>query len=380
VNKSPQSFCYFIATSWNNQAVPQHFQALAQELVHRGHRVVIFVDGNRKDVENHYTNPAVYTWPSRRPTRWRDFWFLSKMICKFTPNCLIANFGSVNIMMISGWITRIGVRIAWYRTPVSALNYDNTLIKQNAHWMRFRKKIIYTLTTTMVANSVSNAHDLKYRYKVKKIKVMHNSLLDPCVSLDISLADKGEAKAESTQINILVPGRLFPTKGQRVLIDAMKLLSVIKSSIFIEIIGDGPCKQDLQQLVKAYGLGSQVCFTSSVSHDIMLHRMAEADIVVVPSLSEAFGLVNVEALAVGTPVVASRIGGIPEIIRDGVDGLLFEPGNAHDLADKLAVLISDPELRARMGKNGRERFLSTFEQRVVIKDQADWFEQLVRDR
>jgi glycosyltransferase involved in cell wall biosynthesis len=105
--------------------------------------------------------------------------------------------------------------------------------------------------------------------------------------------------------------------------------------------------------------------------------MAESALTVVPSRSEAFGLVVIESMAVGTPAVASAVGGIPEIIRDGVDGFLVPPDDPAALADKIGLLLSNAELRHKMGLNARERFLSRFEQSRVVKEQADWLEQIV---
>jgi len=75
--------------------------------------------------------------------------------------------------------------------------------------------------------------------------------------------------------------------------------------------------------------------------------------------------------------VASRVGGIPEIIRDGLDGFLVQPNEPGVLAEKLALLLSDSTLRRKMQQSARERFLSTFEQGRVIPQQADWFEQIL---
>lgn len=105
--------------------------------------------------------------------------------------------------------------------------------------------------------------------------------------------------------------------------------------------------------------------------------MATASVCVVPSRSEAFGRVNIEAMAAGTPVVASGVGGIPEIVRDGQDGFLVPPDNPQALADKLRLILSDPALRAAMGQSARQRFLDCFEQQANVARQADWFEALV---
>jgi glycosyltransferase involved in cell wall biosynthesis len=84
----------------------------------------------------------------------------------------------------------------------------------------------------------------------------------------------------------------------------------------------------------------------------------------------------VESLAVGTPVVASSVGGIPEVVRDGVDGFLVPPDDPAALAAKVKLLLSDVELRRKMSLNARERFLSTFEQGKVVEEQADWLENI----
>ena len=118
-------------------------------------------------------------------------------------------------------------------------------------------------------------------------------------------------------------------------------------------------------------------FEGDIHHDEVLKRMALATATVVPSRSEGFGLVNIESLAVGTPVVASSVGGIVEVIRDGVDGFLVPPDNPEALAERLLLLLSNPDLRRTMSRNARERFLTTFEQSKVVKEQADWFETVV---
>ena len=94
----------------------------------------------------------------------------------------------------------------------------------------------------------------------------------------------------------------------------------------------------------------------------------------VPSRSESFGLVNVEALSLGTPVIASRVGGIPEIIRCGLDGYLAPPDDPAALGASLRELLPNLELRARLGRHARERFLSAFEAGLRARHYVDWLE------
>ncbi len=112
-------------------------------------------------------------------------------------------------------------------------------------------------------------------------------------------------------------------------------------------------------------------FTRSVgwcSQDELPRHYQAADICLVPTIAQdALSITSVEAMAAGKPVVASRIGGLPYTVSDGLTGLLFEPGNAFDLAEKLIRLLDDPGLRHRMGQAGRKRFEEDFAWPDVIK-------------
>jgi glycosyltransferase involved in cell wall biosynthesis len=104
--------------------------------------------------------------------------------------------------------------------------------------------------------------------------------------------------------------------------------------------------------------------------------MSRARLTVVPSRSEAFGLVNIESMAVATPVLATGVDGIRDIVRDGIDGVLVPVNDSATLAEQLLKLLCDPGLSQRLGQNARERFLSYYEQSKVVAAQADWLEQI----
>ncbi len=89
--------------------------------------------------------------------------------------------------------------------------------------------------------------------------------------------------------------------------------------------------------------------------------MSACDIYVQPSRSEAFGLTGAEAMAAARPVVSANVGGVPEVVEDGVTGILVDPGNVEALAEAISVFLKDPEKRKRMGKAGRERAANLFQ-------------------
>jgi glycosyltransferase involved in cell wall biosynthesis len=367
--------CIFIATSWGNGAVPQHFLALSSELAKRGHRVVLIVDGQVKDVERPEGNPAIYTWPSKRPNRFSDFQFFFRLVRRQKPDCIIANFGAVNLMMTIGLLLGISYRIAWYRTLSSQIDQDFKIHPLLSLLFKTRKKWVYNKATHVIANSqaaMKDAHQI-YRIPETKIKIFPNSLIDPLKTLNVDPSKK-------EQNTIVCAGRFNPSKGQDVLIKSLPIVKQSVSSVRVQFIGNGPTKDALITLAQDLGVEQQCEFLGSLPHERVILEMAMASVTVIPSRNEAFGKVSVESLAVGTPVIASAVGGLAEIIRDNIDGLLISPNDAEDLASKLIHILSDSQLRYEMGKNGRKCFLNHFEQEASIKNQINWLEEVLSSR
>jgi len=124
-------------------------------------------------------------------------------------------------------------------------------------------------------------------------------------------------------------------------------------------LGDGPDMGRLVEIREALGCRADILLPGYVPNAAEV--VGAADVAVVPSLwAEAFGLSALEPLAWGVPVVASAVGGIPEVVRDGEDGFLVPPGDEVALAGALHRLLKDPKLRARMGASGASRAAQVF--------------------
>jgi L-malate glycosyltransferase len=152
-------------------------------------------------------------------------------------------------------------------------------------------------------------------------------------------------------------GSLIRRKGQDVLIRAFSLLAPT-CNMHLLIVGDGPEQANLERLTAELGLWARVQFLG-YSADIG-GICAASDMVVLASRMDSFGLVLIEAGYLSLPVVASAVGGIPEVIEDGVTGLLVPPDDAHALAAALARLIDDPDYRERLGRAGKKRVETLF--------------------
>jgi glycosyltransferase involved in cell wall biosynthesis len=124
------------------------------------------------------------------------------------------------------------------------------------------------------------------------------------------------------------------------------------------MVGDGPDRERLEQIAHDLGIARSTYFVGYQEDVAGYYRLFDAFLL--PSVNEGTPVSAIEALASGTPVVATRVGGVPDVVTDGVDGFLVEPGDTHEAAERLAELARAPELRARMGEagsaNARERY------------------------
>ncbi len=152
---------------------------------------------------------------------------------------------------------------------------------------------------------------------------------------------------------ILYVGNLIPRKGLHLLIDAVKHVSKEMKEVKVVIVGRGPLKNSLIKYAGDKGVIKHFNFLGSVEDEILPKIYNCSDIVVLPSLQEGQGISLLEAQASGKPVIACKVGGIPEIVQHERTGILIEP-NHLELARAIEKLLSDEHLREKMGENGRK--------------------------
>ena len=168
-----------------------------------------------------------------------------------------------------------------------------------------------------------------------------------------------------------------PTKGLSVLIEAMELLKKPSDdrSFCLWIVGDGPAKPALQDLCERLGLLNDVVFAGERS-DVkqVLHSLS---LFVQPSLSEGFGIAIAEAMAAGLPVVASAVGGIPEVVVHGQTGWLVPPGDPRALAQAIARCVAHPQQAYEFGRRGWERVNQCFTIQSAARRHEELYERLM---
>jgi colanic acid/amylovoran biosynthesis glycosyltransferase len=162
------------------------------------------------------------------------------------------------------------------------------------------------------------------------------------------------------RFEILCVGRLVSSKGQHVLISAVEELVHAEQKICLRFVGSGPDEESLKRDVAERGLGREVVFEGSVNQDRIREFYRQADVFVLPSFAEGIPVALMEAMAMEIPCISTFVAGIPELIRDDIDGILVAPSDEHALAVAIERLIVNPELRCRLGRAGRCRVIEKY--------------------
>lgn len=178
------------------------------------------------------------------------------------------------------------------------------------------------------------------------------------------------------RLKIICVGRLSPEKGHAGLLRSFAELRRKHPDVQLDLVGDGPDGQTLPALAEELGIADAVHFLGRLPEARTLEAVAASDILVLPSFMEGLPIVLMEAMALGLPVISSRVAGVPELVRDGRNGLLFTPSSWAELTDCLTMLAADPALRSRLGAAGRETVEHEFDIRRSAARLRLLFEEL----
>jgi glycosyltransferase involved in cell wall biosynthesis len=253
----------------------------------------------------------------------------------------------------------------------------------------WKKKVINRLECGGENGDLNRINVLKYRFfvkmtwkKVDKIiaiskeiytDLIHNGVHKENIvfipnSVNTDYYSPPISKIWNYPLKILFVGRLSEQKGVDILLCAMN--EVIQKGLdsFLTIVGDGPMRQELEQQVKDLEITEHVKFIGNTNDVIRYYH--DSHILVIPSNWEGLPLVLLEGMGCELPIVASEIGGIREVIQDGINGLLFPMGNAKELASKIIYLMTNSKAAMEMGRKSREKAVSHFS---LVKNMQSYF-------
>lgn len=236
-----------------------------------------------------------------------------------------------------GLIRRLGVAFHNKYLVDKVLSHADVIISPSKYYIngsRFLRK--YRDKIVVIPNGI-NLEDFDIPYSKEECRK----------KLDLSINKK----------ILLFFGYLSPYKGPDVLVKAMPRILKDVSGVELVFVGKGVMRNKLKALSKKLGIEKNVIFAGFVEDDLKPFYYKAADVFCLPSMmsTESFGIVNLEAMACGVPIVASKIGGIPDVVEDEKNGLLVQPKDSGGLADAIIYLLENRDVREKMGKNGGKK-------------------------
>jgi glycosyltransferase involved in cell wall biosynthesis len=262
-------------------------------------------------------------------------------------------------------VGRIFGKLAGVRVIVSG---QRNVEPYRSHVRNFLDKITLPLADYVVSNSEAGKHILIEREHVKgnKIEVIYNGIMEP--EMHRTKKRDGEKKI------VGFVGYMTKQKGVDILLEAAHMLGKGLPNIEFVLVGDGSQRKYLEKLAKKLEMGNTVRFMGHRKRPT--EQMKEFDVLAVPSLWEGVPNVILEAMMYGIPVVASRVGGVPEVIEEGVTGFLVKPRDACELAKKIEYMLRmRPEERMQMSENEKATARKKFSMDHMVAQFEKFYER-----
>ncbi len=220
---------------------------------------------------------------------------------------------------------------------------------------------------------------LKDRYGPEKVVQIHNGVrLGRAIEVPDALDMKRSLGLSPSCRIIGTVGRLTAVKWQEGILECLRQLSSSKRDVYCLIVGDGPLREELERKAKELAIEDRVRFLGHRNDTGNLMRAM--DIFVLPSLHEGVPMAILEAMALGRPIVATHVGGIPEVLTDQVHGVLVPPRDSKALAKACESLLDDPSLAEAYGREGKRRVEQEFSSRVMGARVASLYREIVASR
>ncbi|NLZ73186.1 MAG: glycosyltransferase family 4 protein [Bacteroidales bacterium] len=245
---------------------------------------------------------------------------------------------------------------------------------ENNYFFKNLERSILNRSDIIIANSLYTEKaiyaDEKLSVKEPKVFVIPNG---PSMKI-INPLQRDEEFAIREKLNlgdcpiILFVGRLVPRKGLHFLIQAMKNLNESGIRAKLIAVGDGSDRYNCINLVNELNLNDQVIFTGYIDENLLKKLYSLSNIVAIPSINEPFGIVALDAMLAGKPIVAFDSGALPEILEDNVNGMLVEPEDPIAFSEALSKYLSDPELAQKVGRRNSEVALSKYSWRKYAEE------------
>lgn len=354
-----------IAHNWNETSFNTQSVRLAEVLSKENQ--VVFISQMRLPNTPLQINPnlKVVQWPNKKPRSIKDVMFCYKLMKEFKPDITISHFTAQTIMSFVGKTLGIKNRISWYHTLLEQLELDFKGSSFKFAIQKLRRKFILNLTTNIVtvSNYAQNEINTKYGIPKKNIQVINNGVANHSL------------RNNSNELNFVFLGRYDECKGLDILIKAIAIVKQQMPDVKFSFAG-GKLNTSFSDLIKQQNVEDVIQNIGYIQYDQVPDYLCSSYALIVPSRIDNLPTVVLEAFSCGTPVIGSKSGGIPEMIENGVNGLLFEKENAQSLAEKIIELANKPDDRTMMSANARTSFENKFTIEHYTKNVISFLETL----
>ncbi len=263
------------------------------------------------------------------------------------------------------------------RTPAVVAHVhttDYSLKKRNILTERFLS--IFTDKIVCVSQAVQRFVEKVEKISSARICVIYNGIKRSNGNIPV-VSERNSFKLSNQDIVVITVASLTVHKGHRVLMDAFVRLSIKHKDVKLLIVGDGPLKSDLEAYAREMNISAKMFFTGLREDVTSLLKIA--DIFFLPSTErEGLGIALIEAMEAGLPVIGTQLGGIPEVIKDHVNGLLVKPGDSEALFVALDLLVSNRNMRDQMGEMGKILYQEKFTQKRMIQEIERLYLRLIK--
>jgi glycosyltransferase involved in cell wall biosynthesis len=282
-------------------------------------------------------------------------------------------FGALHAS-IAGTLSPDMTRFASFHNLGYASYPPKTMAQHGRKWLE--RAAMGHLVDGYLAVSAAVAAHYSHQLGLRDVGVIPNALSQELV--DGAGEPRPGRQGERTPSPLIVmPGRFVPEKGHEVLLRAVRRLETEFPGLGLVLAGSGPIEEEVRREAGRLGIAERVRFMGDLPRRALFEIERGADVVVVPSLYEGFGLAAAEAMALGAPVVASDAGGLSELIDDGITGRLARAGSSDDLAAAITSVLLDKAAAAEMAGAARAYVADHFSPRAVA-DQTQAFYNHVR--
>ncbi|TEU22663.1 MAG: glycosyltransferase family 4 protein [Anaerolineales bacterium] len=326
-----------------------HTKRWVQYFLERGNDILVF-----SRYETPIPGTKVLPWPKVISENWsirkfellRNAWLFRSMVRGFKPDIVHIHYIYNNITNLLWYWGVKNLFVSPWGSDI--INDYSAEIEGSSFYRRFlfRQARVITATSHFLA-------DVARHYTDKEVHVVP-------FGVDCQVFRPTERINMTSVVTLAFVKHLRVKYGPEYLIRAMSLIVAEYSRTKLLIVGSGELRIQLEALTERLGLTRNISFLGAIEHRQLPELLRNVDMFVMPSIWEGFGVAAVEAQAMEIPVIATKVGGIPEIVRDGITGILVEPRNPEQLATAIIELIENPEKRKEMGKEGRKYVLSRY--------------------